>query len=308
MFARGPVTPGTAKRFGGAEIAGIFVNTRMDSGLLGKFPKLKFIATMSTGFDHIDLEVCKKRGIGVSNVPSYGERTVAEYTIGLMLALLRKICRADARAKSENFLLEGLTGSDLSCKTLGLIGFGRIGRQVSKMARAFEMNVIVYDINRDAQLSRELMFKYVSLEKLLRSSDIISIHAPLNESTYHLINIENVKLIRKGAFLVNTARGAIVDTRALLLALDRRIIAGAALDVLEGEEDIRDERELLQRDLSGSRNWSTFLENHLLLKEKNVIVTPHNAFNSIEALNRIIKTTVRNIDAFLKGKKLNRVA
>lgn len=307
FFLKGPIRGSTAGRFNDAEIATIFINTRMDGKLISKFPRLKFIATLSTGFDHIDLKACQLRGIGISNVPFYGEKTVAEYTIGLMLILSRKICQAAAHTKNEDFSLRNLTGVDLNGKTLGLIGVGRIGRQVIRMAGALEMNVIAYDINEDPRLSRELGFKYVTLDFLLRSSDIISIHAPLNDRTYHLINIDRVKLIKRGAYLVNTARGAIVDTKALRYALDRRILAGAALDVLEGEEDIREERELLKRGISEPKSWLTFIENHLLLKEKNVIVTPHNAFNSRDALNRIVETTVENIKAFLEGERLNRI-
>jgi D-lactate dehydrogenase len=261
---------------------------------------------MSTGFDHIDIEECKRRKIKVSNVPFYGENTVAEHAFGLILTLSRKIHQAIERTKRDDFSVDGLMGFDLKGKTLGVIGPGHIGQNVIRMAKGFEMNVIAFSPFKDMKIARKLGFKYVSLNRLLKSSDIITIHAPLVPGTKHLINMKNVKMIKKGAYLVNTARGGIVETEALKYALDRKILAGAALDVLEGEQDIKEEKELIHKKMT-EQEWQTLIRNHLIVKDKNVVVTPHSAFYSKEAVERIVDTTLENIKGFLKGKNVNSV-
>ena len=290
-----------------ADILVIFVDSQISKEILDKLPKLKFVATRSTGYDHIDLSACKEKGVKVSSVPHYGENTVAEHTFGLILSLSRKIPDAVERTKKDNFSLKGLEGFDLKGKVLGVIGPGDIGQHVIRMAKGFDMKVIANSNHNDKKLARKLGFSFVSLNYLLRNSDIITLHIPLNNSTRHLINMENVKMIKKGAYLVNTSRGEVVDTKALKYALDRCILAGAALDVLEGEEEIKEEKSLLKREFNG-RDWETFLRNHVLLKDKNVIVTPHIAFYTKEALHRILNTTAENVEGFLKGKVRNRAA
>ncbi len=286
------------------ELAVCFIYSDLNSSIMEKLKKLKFIATMSTGFDHIDINYCKKNNIKVSNVPFYGENTVAEHTFALILALSRKIYEAIERTKRDDFSISGLGGFDLKRKTIGIIGPGHIGQHVIKIANGFGMKVIAYSPHQDKKLSKKLNFRWVSLDKLLKESDIITIHVPLNENTKHMLNLNNIKNIKKGAYLINTSRGEVIDTDALLYALDNNILAGAGLDVLEGEEDIKEERELLHKE---TRDLETFLQNHLLLKEKNVIVTPHCAFYTQEALQRILDTTLNNIKAFLKGKSLNKI-
>jgi len=281
-----------------------FIYSQLNGEVLGKLKKLKFIATMSTGYNHIDIEYCKKHGIKVSNVPYYGENTVAEHTFALILALSRKIYDAIDRTKKDNFSLNGLIGFDLRGKTIGVIGPGHIGQHVIRMAKGFEMNVIAYAPYKDEKLSKKLEFKWVSFDNLLKQSDIITIHVPLNESTKHMLNMKNIKNIKKGAYLINTARGGIVDTNALLYALNKNILTGAGLDVLEGEENIKEEEELLYKE---RKDLETFLRNHLILKDKNVIVTPHCAFYTKEALQRIVDTTLDNVKGFLSGRGENRV-
>lgn len=288
------------------EVIACFIYSELDEGVLRDLPKLKFIATMSTGFDHVNIEYCKKIGIKISNVPSYGENTVAEHTFGLILNLSKKLNDSIDRTKRDDFSLNGLMGFDLKGKTIGVIGVGNIGRHVVKIAKGFEMNVIAYSLYPDNKLSKELGFKWVSFDELLRKSDIITFHVPLNDSTRHMINMNSIKKIKKGAYLINTARGEIIDTGALLYGLERGIIVGAGLDVLEGENDIKDEKSLLKN--TNKKDWENFLQNHLLLKEKNVIVTPHSAFYTREALQRILDITIDNINGFVKGKVVNRVA
>lgn len=306
VFLKEPLNAKNVGEIKDADIVVCFIYSELKQNILEKLPKLKFIATMSTGFDHIERGYCKNKGIRASNVPFYGENTVAEHTFALILALLRKIYDAVEKTKRDDFSIKGLEGFDLRGKTLGVIGVGHIGKHVIKMAGGFDMKVIAYSRAKDKRLSRRLGFKWAaSLSGLLKHSDIISIHVPLNEETRHMINMSNVNEIKKGAYLVNTARGEIVDTDALLYALDKNILAGAGLDVLEGESDIKEERELLHKE---SRDFETFLQNHLILKDKNVIVTPHCAFYTREALIRVLDTTLNNINGFLKGKVGNRVA
>lgn len=287
------------------DVIACFIYSELKEGILRDLPKLKFIATMSTGFDHINIEYCKKIGIKISNVPSYGGNTVAEHTFGLILNLSKKLNDSIDRTKRDDFSLNGLIGFDLKGKTLGIVGVGKIGRHVVKIAKGFEMNVIVHSLYHDNKLSKELGFKWVSFDELLRKSDIITFHVPLNDSTRHMINMNSIKKIKKGTYLINTARGEIVDTKALLYGLDHDILAGAGLDVLEGEKDIKDEKSLLKN--TNKKDWENFLQNHLLLKEKNVIVTPHSAFYTREALQRILDITIDNINGFVKGNVANRI-
>ncbi len=291
------------------EIISVFVGSRINSKVLDHFPSLKYITTRSTGFDHIDLKSCKERGILVSNVPRYGANTVAEFTFGLILNLTRKIYHAIDQIKEiESFSLENLRGTDLKGKTLGVIGTGSIGKEVIKIAKGFGMKVLASDPYPDLEFAKEQGFEYVSLEKLLQNSDIITIHCPLTDQTKHLINKENIKLIKKGAYLINTARGPIVDTEALILALKEGRLAGAGLDVLEGEKETKEELGLLTSQELKKDTLKVLLENHILMKMPNVLITPHTAFNSWEALYRILDTTLENLKSFLEGKPINLVS
>lgn len=302
-----PVSQKLSQSLSQTEILGVFIYSQLDASILAQLPKLKFIATMSTGYDHIDLKACRQRGVKVSNVPFYGENTVAEHTFALILALTRKLPESINRAKTGDFRLPGLRGIDLAGKTLGLVGLGHIGQHVARMAKGFELNLLAFDPRPDQRLAKRLGVRYVTLEYLLSHSDIISLHAPDNQQTHHLISRKNIQLVKRGAYLINTARGGLVETEALLLALDKKILAGAGLDVLEEECFIKEEKELLTKPFQKQCNLKTVLEDHLLLQDPRVLITPHNAFNSEEALRRILDTTVDNIQAYLKGKPINLV-
>lgn len=289
------------------DILAVFIYSQINKQILSGLPDLKFITTMSTGFDHIDLEECKKRNIRVSNVPYYGENTVAEHTFALILALSRKLPESIEKMKRHDFNLKSLRGFDLKGKTLGIVGLGHIGSRVARIAQGFEMKVIAYDPKKDSKLAAKLGLRYVDLNYLLGKSDIISLHAPYNEKTHHLIDKNSVNFIKKGAYLINTARGGLVETQALIEALDKKIIAGAGLDVLEEECFIKEEKELLSREFKKRCDLKTILQNHYLIHNQNVLVTPHNAFNSKEALERILDTTIENIQGFLRNKPINLV-
>jgi len=305
----GELDADNAARAGDCEIASSFVHEKIDSKILGKMGKLKLIASRSTGTDHIDFKECRRRGVRIANVPAYGENTVAEHTFALILALSRKIIESHDRVEKGDFTIEGLTGFDLSGKTLGIIGTGRIGSHVARIANGFGMRIIAFDARPNRELQKNYGVKYVPLNSLLRTADIITIHAPLLPSTRHMINSRNITLCKRNAILVNTSRGAIVDTNALVESLAAGRLGGAGLDVLEEEGLMHNEDEALKalRGKQSSRLLKTMLQDHILLRLKNVLITPHNAFNSREALERIMLTTVENIKAFAKGEPKNAV-
>jgi D-lactate dehydrogenase len=303
-----PLSTANAHLAADAEIISVFIYSKINAEVLSKLPALKLVSTRSMGFDHIDLTAAQEKNIVVSNVPAYGERTVAEHAFALILALSRKVMAAYERTEKMNFDYHGLTGFDLQGKTIGIVGGGRIGLSVAKIARnGFEMKVLVSDPYPKAELASQLGFEYVSLEELLKQSDVISLHAPYMPATHHLINQDNIKLIKKGAILINTARGGLVDTTALLQALNQGILSGAGLDVLEEEGTIHEETEIMSKAFSEQHNLATIIQNHLLTTRNDVVITPHIAFNSKEALEKILSTTAENITSFEKGHILNQI-
>jgi len=304
LFFEEPLTKKNVSNIKDIDAISVFIYSRLDKNLLSKLPELKLIATRSTGFDHIDINFCKKKKITVCNVPYYGENTVAEHTFALILALSRNVHKSYVRTLRDDFSIDGLTGFDLKGKTIGIIGGGHIGMHVARMAKGFEMDVLVFDLSRNRKLAKKMGFQYVSFESLLKKSDIITIHVPHNAYTHHLINKRSVNKIKKGAILINTARGAIVDTNALLYALDNNILGGAGLDVIEGEELVKEEKQLLH-ETGNTNKWRQIVRDHKIFRMDNVVFTPHNAFNSKEALFRIIDTTLENINSFTKNKKTN---
>ncbi|MFC1703541.1 NAD(P)-dependent oxidoreductase [Candidatus Omnitrophota bacterium] len=287
-----------------------FINSKVDKKVIDSLPKLKYITTRSTGFDHIDIEHARSKGISVSNVPTYGENTVAEHTFALILSIARNLKKSHFKVSEGDFSIKELMGFDLKGKTIGVVGTGHIGLRVIKMAVGFCMKVLAFDPMQNHFLEEVLGFKYADFETLLKESDIITLHAPHNKKTHHLINEDNIKLIKKGAILINTARGALVDTLALTKALDEGILAGAGLDVLEGEDIILEEKQLLMRkkkELYNPEKLQLMLRNGFLLQRENVTFTPHTAFYSKEALQRILDTTCQNIKGFLEGNPANAV-
>ncbi|MDO8513032.1 MAG: hydroxyacid dehydrogenase [bacterium] len=280
------------------EVLSVFIYSKIDKTTLSKMPNLKFIATRSTGFDHIDIEACKERNIEVSNVPTYGENTVAEHCFALILALSRNIIPSIEKVRRGDFSLDGLRGFDLKGKTLGVIGTGNIGKHVIRMANGFELKILGYDHKEDQELVTKYGLKYVPIDKLLQNSDIISLHLPDNPQTHHLINKEKISQIKEGAYLINTSRGGLIDTEALVNALTDGKLAGAGLDVLEEECNIKEERQILSKQFP-KKCLLLDIANNILIKNEKVIITPHNAFNSQEALLRILSATVENIQSYI---------
>lgn len=305
-FHEGPLSAFPDLTDPNAEVLCVFVESRIAEAELSRFPALKLIATRSTGFDHIDLAAAKASGVAVANVPFYGENTVAEFAFALLLALSRRIIDADERVRESGvFSPTGLRGFDLAGKTLGVIGTGHIGAHVIRMAQGFGMKVIGFDAFPNADLSHTLDFTYLPLPELLATADVITLHVPYNEHTHHLINRENIGGIKKGAYLINTARGAVIETEALVEALKSGILAGAGLDVLEEEGFLSDEAALLTSLHPREEALKTVLADHYLINHPRVIVTPHLAFNTTEAVERILTTTIENIQNFIKGSPSN---
>jgi len=289
-----------------ADVISTFIYDKVDKQIIDKSKKLKLITTRSTGFNHIDLKYASKKKISVSNVPYYGENTVAEHTFALILALSRNIHKAYVRSQQSNFSLDGLRGFDLRGKTLGVIGAGSIGVHVMKIAKGFGMKVIAHDVKRNHIVAELLDFKYVSLEELLNSADIITLHCPYSEHTHHLINMKNIEKVKRGALFINTARNGLIEPAALYYAIDKGLFGGAGLDVFEGEELLKEENQMLTKNVP-VENIEALLKRNLLLRRENVILTPHMAFDSNEAVNRILDTTVENIHSFFDGKNYYKV-
>lgn len=285
------------------EIISIFVQSKITPQVIDHFPNLKLIAIRATGFDNVDLNHAKEKNIIVANVPAYGSHTVAEFTFGLILSLSRKIPQAWEKVKEEvEFDHEGLKGFDLYGKTLGVVGTGKIGANVIKIAKGFGMIVLAYDIYPNEQLSKTFACQYVSLEQLLRESDIVTIHVPASDKTRHLLNKDNIHQMKKGSILINTARGDVVETDALYNAISEGRLNGAGLDVIEDENQLS---ESLTKEEFEPKVMKNLLEASYLIKSPNVIVTPHAAFYTTEAEQAIMQTTVENIQSFIAGSAKN---
>lgn len=304
VFFENSIKPEDIGKIQDAEGLVVFIYSNITKEVLDGLPNLKFITTMSTGYDHIDLAACKARNIVVSNVSGYGEITVAEHTFALLLALSHRIVESYERVKEGYFSPEGLTGFDISGKTLGVIGVGSIGKHVIEIAHGFGMNVIGYKRSPDLALEQSLDFKIVDMDTLLSTSDVVSLHVPYSPETHHLINEEAIKKMKDGVVIINTSRGGLVDTKALLKHVENGKIRGAGLDVCEDEPALREEKELLSKEFN-NESLMHILEEKMLLNHKNVIITPHNAFNSHEALELILSTTVANIEGFISNKPQN---
>lgn len=294
FFFEQPIQNVETDKYITSDIISVFIHSKVTANELKGCSNLKLVTTRSTGTDHIDISYLNSRNILVKNVGLYGENTVAEHTFALMLSLSRKTHESYLASLKGDFSTDGLTGFDLKSKTLGIIGGGRIGLHVARMARSFGMHVRVYDIHQDSFLAELINFKYVTLDELLKVSDIISLHVPYNSQTAHIINKENIAKMKDGVLIINTARGGLINNKDLIAGLDSGKIYGAGLDVLEGEEFLFEEN-LFNSPIDSAAK--VIVESKILTDKPNVVITPHNAFNSIEALHRIIDTTIRNIQS-----------
>jgi D-lactate dehydrogenase len=306
-----------------AEIFCLYIHTLVTATVLDQYRKVELIATRSMGYDHIDIEECTRRGITVANVPGTDANTVAEHTFALMLALSRRLNEVRAANKQAKFSYERLRGFDLKDKTLGILGTGRIGLRVAHIALAFGMEVIAYEPYQPSLMAEIVGVQYVPFDDLLSRSHVISLHTPLTPETLHIIDGKAFAKMRRGVVLINTARGALIDTVALIEALNEGIVAAAGLDVLEEESVMRKdamkiitERIVTHLQTTSSEEYSlknperirqlqALMDNTKLLARSNVVFTPHVAFNSIEAVQRINALTVKNIEAYAQGEPTN---
>jgi D-lactate dehydrogenase len=254
--------------------------------VMDQLPDLKLIVTRSAGYDHIDLVEAETRGIWVCHVPDYGAHMIAEHAFGLLLAVARKVVEGNNRYRQERtFSDRGLQGIELFNKTMGVVGTGRIGKHSIRIARGFGMRVMAHDVYEDRAAAEELGFQYAPLEHLLAESDAVTLHVSLSEATHHLIDTERLAQIKPGAILVNTSRGAVIDTQALIAALSSGHLGGAGLDVLEEERD----------------RYHDF-------GDLNVVVTPHLGWYTDGAVSRILQIALEGIAGYMRGEPVNRLA
>ena len=309
------------------EALSVFVHSSVSPDFLAAHPALRLIVTRSTGYDHIAVTEARARGIIVCRVPNYGENTVAEHSFALLLALSRRLRESLAAYSTNRFSYQALRGFDLMGKTFGIIGTGRIGLHAARIALGFQMEVIAYDVHTQPLVAATLDFQYVGFEELMGRSDVISLYIPLVPETRHIINRTTLALCKKGVVLINTARGALVDTDAMLEGLESGQIGGVVLDVLEDERVLQqtgtriiggeivshiqqsgspDYEEPLQR-RERVEQLRGLVRNSRLIERPDVIFTPHSAFNSTEAVARIDELTVRSIVGFVAGMPVNMV-
>lgn len=296
----------TVEDFKDAEVISPFVASRLDAEIVKRLPHLKFIATRSAGYDHIDLTACRERGIAIANVPDYGDATVAEHAFALLLALSRNIVESVALTRSGGFSMAGVRGLELRDKVIGVVGTGRIGRRAIEIARGFGMHVVAFDQVQDAATATRLGFTYGTLDEVLAQADVVTLHVPSSATTVGLIGEQQFAVMKDRAILINTARGNVVDTEALVRALASGKLRAAGLDVLPQEPLIREEAEIFrQENAVDASDLKALVANHVLLRFPNVLVTPHNAYNTDAALARITETTIANIEAFADGRAVN---
>lgn len=290
-----------------AEVISVFVNSTVTQQLLKRMPKLKLIATRSTGFDHIDTDYARAQGITVVNIPTYGENTVAEHAFSLLLAVSHRLIPTVSLTKKGVYEPTDFTGTDLMGKTMGVIGAGHIGVHTIQIAKGFGMNVVAYDPNENKELAKKYGFEYVPINQLYHQSDVISLHTPLVPGSYHMINEASIARMKPGVILINTARGELVENRALISALTKGRIAGAGLDTLEGERFLHNESIInnLVQNAADPESYLATAETQALLRMPQVVITPHSAYNTKEAISRINKTTASNITSFFHGKPQN---
>lgn len=281
----------------GAEVVCPFVNAVINKEVIDKLVDngVKLIALRSAGFNNVDLNHAKGR-IKVVRVPAYSPYAVAEHTLALMLTLNRKTHKAYSRTREGNFSLHGLMGFDMNGKTAGIIGTGKIAKILIITLRAMGMHVLAYDIYPDAEFAEQYGIIYTTLDEIYQNADIISLHAPLTKETEYMINHDSISKMKDGVMIINTGRGKLIDTKALIRGLKNKKIGSAGLDVYEEEGDYfyEDRSDVVMNDDTLAR----------LLSFNNVVVTSHQAFFTKEALSNIAQTTLQNIQDFVDGKPL----
>jgi D-lactate dehydrogenase len=276
----------------------LFVTDPANKECLKKLNELgvKVLLLRSAGFNHIDCQAARELGLVVLRVPKYSPEAIAEFTIGLYLCLNRKIHRAHDRVREGNFSIEGLMGHNVSGQTIGVIGTGNIGKCVSQIFRGFGAQVVAFDIFPDISWAKKYDVRYIDLQELLKTSDVITLHIPLTPKTQHILNKETISKIKSKAYLINTSRGGLIDTEALMNSLKEKRLAGAALDVYEEEENLFFKN--LSEEIIKDDQFS------ILNSFPNVLVTSHQAFLTEEAVTQIAQITLENAKAWIEKKPL----
>ena len=274
----------------------IFVNDTVDAVILKKLQEynIKFIALRSAGFNHVDTIKAKKLDFKMARVPEYSPHSVAEHAVMLMLALNRKIIHANHRINELNFSLNGLVGFDMNSKTVGVIGTGKIGEQIVQILHGFGCKILAFDNVENENLKNRYSVSYVDLKTLLSKADIISLHIPLSKKSNHIINKNAIKLMKKGVMLINTSRGALVDTDAIIEGIKSEKIGFFGMDVYENESGLffEDHSQTILQDDVFAR----------LMSFQNVLITSHQAFLTETSLKNIAETTIQNLDCFEQNK------
>ncbi len=277
----------------------LFANDNANGQIIEELSKIgvKYIAIRAAGYDNVDLKKCQEFGIRVANVPQYSPYSVAQHAMTLTLCLNRKVKLAQKLVARHDFQLDQLIGFDINTKTIGIVGTGKIGSVFATIASGFGCRVLAYDIEENQELKNNLNIEYVSFDELCKNSDIISLHCPLNKSTEYLLNKEKFALMKDGVFIINTARGKIINTKDLIAALNSKKVGAAGLDVYEFEKNL-----FFQDHSKDNINDELFND---LQKRDNVMITGHQAFLTTQALENIASTTIYNIECFEKNQKSN---
>lgn len=280
------------------DTACVFVGSTIDQEIIDELESCSHIATRSTGVDHIDKVAARDADISISHVPSYGPETIAEFTFALLLNVTRKVASAYHQLRSHGeYSLESFRGTDLHGKTIGVVGTGDIGSRVVKIADGFGMDIKAVDKQERSDLKNEYGLRYVdSFENILPDLDVLTLHVPLTEGTHHLVDEAALKKLPDTAYLINTARGELIDTKALAHALVNGNLAGAGLDVLAKEEKLREDQELNMNEITEESD--ELLADHKLINLDNAVVTPHMAFYTRESELQILETATKNIRSF----------
>lgn len=301
IFIQDRLTAATAPLASGCRAVCVFVNDTVDAEVLRLLAAqgVGIVATRSTGYNHVDARAAAALGIEVVRVTDYSPHSVAEFAAGLLMAVNRKIARASVRTREGNFELDGLMGFDLHGKTVGVVGTGKIGTIFGRIMLGFGCTVLGYDVHRSPAFE-EIGGQYVDIPTLMSSSDVISLHCPLIAATRHIIDADMLRQVKRGAILVNTSRGGLVDTEAAVEALKSGQLGGLAIDVYEQEAS------LFFQDLSSTIITDDVIQR--LVSFPNVIVTGHQAFFTVEAIGQIMRTTIESLTAFERGQPLvNRI-
>ena len=284
-----------------ADVISVFTTSRVNAKVLKQFKNLKLIALRSVGFNHVDMQYCRENHIVVENSPNYGNQSVAEFALALLMDVLRKVTMSYLGYKDAKVHPSCLMGLELYGKTMGIVGLGAIGSTFAKISHGLGMKILGYDKNEKENLKRDLNVVYTDFDTLVRKSDFISIHAPLTQENYHMFDEDCFKKMKNNAILINTGRGELIDSSALFNALVNKKILGAGLDVLENEQTITDVDYMLGINRLDKLTLEQTIINSRLFQLDNVILTPHIAYNTKEAVERILSTTVNNIKQFGMG-------